>query len=188
MNILKLITETRTYRRFHQDKPISQEQLRELTELARLSGSARNLQPLKFMLVNDADTNSIIFPCLGWAGYLTDWPGPEEGERPSAYIICLLDLNICDEADFDLGIATQNILLGAASMGLGGCRIGSFSGKLSTLLKLPQHLKLMMVLALGVPKEIVKITQTPQDGSIQYWHDQDGVHHVPKRKLSEIIV
>ena len=76
--------ENRSYRRFHQDVPISQAVLRQLVDLARLSPSGANKQPLKYLLVNDAEKNAAVFEMLGWAGYLTDWDGPDEGERPSA--------------------------------------------------------------------------------------------------------
>ena len=105
----ELMRKTRSYRRFQQDREINMETLRSLIGLARLGGSARNVQPLKYILVNKPEVNSEIFPTLGWAGYLQDWPGPDEGERPAAYIICLLDETLSSEAECDLGIFTQNI-------------------------------------------------------------------------------
>lgn len=184
-----LITHTRTCRRFHQNEEISHETLLELVNLARLGGSARNLQPLKYMLIHDPVLNAKIFPHLLWAGYLTDWPGPEEGERPVAYIVCLLDSRLCNEADCDLGIATQNILLGAAARGLGGCRIASVSANIRDILIIPEHLTILMVIALGKPKETIRLEEadTP-DGDITYWRDAEQIHHVPKRPLTEIIV
>lgn len=184
----ELIRNTRTCRRFYQDTQISQESLKELVGLAGLGGSARNAQPLKYMLVNDPETNNAIFPNLLWAGYLPEWPGPEEGERPAAYILCLLDTRISQEAECDLGIATQNILLGATAKGLGGCRIGSISPRLRDILKIPDHLKILLVVALGLPKEEVRLEKTGPDGTIKYWRDENQVHHVPKRSLDEIIV
>ena len=185
-----LINNTRTFRRFHQDVVISVDILKELVNLARLGGSARNLQPLKYMLVNDAALNAKVFPHLFWAGYLPDWPGPEEGERPTAYIICLRDNRLCQQgADCDLGIATQNILLGATARGLGGCRIASISPKLCGLLNIPEHLRILMVIALGKPKETVCIEEANSpDGNIKYWRDNEQIHHVPKRSLNEIII
>ena len=185
--IADLIRAARTFRRFRQDVVIELETMRELVDLARLGGSARNAQPLKYMLINDPETCAVVFPNLGWAGYLADWPGPVEGERPSAYIICLLDTGISRAADFDLGIATQNILLGATARGLGGCRIASLSPKLAPLLKLPDHLKLQLVLALGKPQEVVILEETGVAGDIRYWRDDSQGHHVPKRPLDEII-
>lgn len=185
--IEELIARTRTCRRFYQDERIGMETLRELVELARLGGSARNAQPLKYMLANTRAEDSNIFPHLGWAGYLSEWPGPPEGERPAAYIICLLDTRISSEAACDLGIATQNILLGATARGLAGCRIGSFSPMLARLLGIPEHLRILLVLALGRPKEKVVIEEAVPGSDIRYWRDELQVHHVPKRALTEII-
>jgi len=92
--IYDIILRNRSYRRFYQDREISLETLRGFIELARLSPSSANLQPLKYILSNTSEKNGIIFSTLAWAGYLKDWPGPEEGERPSAYIVILGDTNI----------------------------------------------------------------------------------------------
>ena len=183
-----LVKKTRTFRRFIQEETMGISTLEELIDLARLAGSARNAQPLKYMPVADPSLNVKIFPHLGWAGYLADWPGPPEGERPAAYIICLLDTMICDEADCDLGIATQNILLGATDRELGGCRIGAFSPRLRQELALPDHLQILLVVALGKPLENVIIDESGEDGDIRYWRDEERNHHVPKRSLEEIII
>ena len=68
--------------------------------------------------------NALIFPCLSWAGYLKDWPGPSEEERPSAYIIILGDTKISKSINCDHGIAAQSILLNLSEKGFGGCIIG----------------------------------------------------------------
>jgi nitroreductase len=188
MTLQQTIMKTRSFRRFWQAEPITIEILQELIDLARLGGSARNVQPLRYLLVNAPAQNAVIFPHLGWAGYLKDWQGPVEGERPSAYIICLLDTRIANEAECDLGIATQNILLGATEKGLGGCRIASFSKKLQSVLDIPDNLQILLVLALGKPKEAVLLEDSGPDGNIKYWRDENQVHHVPKRSLEEIII
>lgn len=188
MNIEQLIRTTRSCRRFQQDNTVSDETLLSLIDLARLGGSARNLQPLKYLTVNSPEENETIFSHLGWAGYLPEWPGPEEGERPAAYIVCLLDTKIASEAGCDLGIASQNILLGATANGLAGCRIASISGKLHQTLKLADHLQILLVIALGVAKEKVILEEAGPDDDIRYWHNPDQSHHVPKRRLSDIII
>jgi len=187
--IADLIKKTRSYRRFYQDLKIELETLKELVELARLSAAAGNLQPLKYMLSNDPEKNETIFENLGWAGYLKDWPGPGEGERPSAYIIVLGDKRICKSFGCDHGIACQNIMLGAVEKGLGGCMIGSVNReRLRKNLKIPDHLEILLVVALGKPKETVVLETVGPDGDIKYWRDSEGLHHVPKRTLEDIIV
>lgn len=187
--IRDLILRNRTRRRFHPEVAIRVESLRELVDLARLSPSAANLQPLRYILSCDPQKNALIFPHLGWAGYLKDWPGPEEGERPSAYIIILADTRISRAIDCDHGIAAQSILLGATEMGLGGCIIASIRKReLSQTLDIPHYYQILLILALGRPKEKVVIEVVGPDGDVKYWRNGEGVHHVPKRRLDDIIV
>jgi nitroreductase len=185
----ELVRKNRSYRRFHQDVPIKLETLRELVDLGRLSASALNMQPLKYVLSCEPKKNALIFPNLGWAAYLKDWKGPEEGERPSAYIIMLLDTELSRNAGCDHGIAAQSILLGATEKGLGGCMIATVNRKeVSKLLNIDPRYEIVLVIALGKPKETVVIEKIGNDGDVKYWHDGQGVHHVPKRALDDIII
>jgi nitroreductase len=184
-----LIVKNRSYRRFYQDVPIESETLRELVDLARLSASAGNKQPLKYMLSCDPEKNARIFSTLAWAGYLKDWPGPVEGERPTAYVVVLRDNDIGDPMKCDHGIAAQNILLGAVEKGLGGCIIASVKrAVLTDMLNIPGNCEIMFVIALGKPREAVVIETVDSSGDIKYWRDSDEVHHVPKRPLDDIIL
>lgn len=187
--IKDLIVKNRSYRRFHQDFVIPADTLRELVDLARLSPSGGNFQPLKYLLSCDPDKNSLIFPHLLWARYLEGWPGPAEGERPSAYIIILGDREISNSFGCDHGIAAQSILIGAVEKGLGGCMIGSIQrAEFHKTLQISDRFEILLVLALGKPIEEVKLETVDDSKEIKYWRDSNGVHHVPKRRLSEIIL
>jgi nitroreductase len=184
-----LVRKNRSYRRFHQDVPVDLETLRSLVSLAQLSASANNLQPLKYILSCQPETNARIFPHTRWAGYLKDWPGPAEGERPSAYIVILGDTEIRKSFGCDHGIAAQSIMLGATERGLGGCMIGSIDkGELRQVLDIPERYEILLILALGKPKETVVLEEVGPDGDIRYYRDAEGVHHVPKRSLDELIL
>jgi nitroreductase len=186
--IRELVTKNRSYRRFQQ-APVERETLRELVDLARLSASAANRQPLKYLLCCQPEKNELIFPCLSWAGYLKDWPGPAQGERPTAYIIVLGDTRLSQKINCDHGIAAQSIMLGATERGLGGCIIGSIDRhRLSQSLNIPPHYQILLVLALGKPGETVALETVGPDGDIKFWRSKDNVHHVPKRTLDDIIV
>jgi len=187
--IEELVRQNRSCRRFHQDQSVSRETLLSLVDLARLSASAANLQPLKYVLSCEPERNAAIFSCLAWAGYLKDWPGPAEGERPAAYLVILGDREITTNFGCDHGIAAQSILLGAREKGLGGCMVGSIKqDRLRRLLDLPERYDILLVIALGRPREQVVLTEVGPDGSIRYWRDEAGVHYVPKRALDEIII
>ena len=184
-----LIKKSRSYRRFNQEVEVSEETLRELIDLARLSPSGANLQPLKFITVADRETNAELFECLAWAGYLQNWEGPSEGERPAAYIIILCDTEIREDSPVDEGIAAQSMMLGAVEKGLGGCMLGAINrNQIREILDVPERYKVLLVLALGEPAETVVIDEVGEDGNIKYWRDDEGVHHVPKRPLDELIL
>ena len=183
------VVKNRSYRRFYGDYKINRTILVELIELARLSPSGKNLQPLKYFISSDDETNSKIFPTLAWAGYLKDWDGPEEQERPSAYIVMMVDRNLtAGTPAIDEGIACQSILLGAVEKGLGGCIIQSVKKKeLAEVLEIPESLEVVLVIALGKPKEDVRLVAVKED-DIKYYRDEEGVHYVPKRNIDEIII
>lgn len=187
--IRDLVLKNRSYRRFCEEVDIKRETLRELVDLARLSASAGNMQPLKYILSCEPQRNLSIFEHLGWARYLIDWPGPCEGERPSAYIIVLGDTEISRAFGCDHGIAVQSILLGATESGLGGCIIASIDREgLRQALQIPLRYEILLVLALGKPGETAVVETVLPGGDIKYWRDSDGIHHVPKRRLDDIII
>lgn len=187
--IKDLVLKNRSYRRFFQDVPVERHVLEELVDLARLSSSGMNLQPLKYVIVNDPQECAKIFPNLRWAGYIKTWGGPKQGEQPSAYIVMVLDTDISSHCFWDHGIAAQSIMLGATEKGFGGCMFGSFDKDgLKSVLNLDARYQVMMVLALGKPKETVVLEPVNDNGDIRYYRDEDEVHHVPKRKLEDLIL
>lgn len=192
MTIEELINKNRSYRRFRQEHKVTEEQMLKLIDFARLSPSPRNLQALKFWASNNEQLNEQIFPSLAWAGYLKDWAGPRIGEQPAAYIFILGDKSLSDDFQKDFlptasGIAAQSILLGAAEMDLGGCIIAAFKkNRLSKIISLPDDLEIILVLAIGKPKEKVVLDEMDIADDIKYWRDKNKTHHVPKRKLTDI--
>jgi nitroreductase len=188
MEMDHLVPLCRSYRRFDSSVSVEMTTLKELISLARCVPSAANRQPLKYVLSSSPGMNLRIFQTLAWAAYLKDWPGPEPRERPAAYIVVLLDTNISASAEVDVGIAAQTILLAATERGLGGCMLGAIKkDQLAETLSLPQHLSIALVIAIGKPAEPVVLEDLPADGSIKYYRDADGTHHVPKRPVTGLI-
>lgn len=187
--IKDLVKANRSYRRFYNDAPIDRETLLDLVDDARLIASARNAQPLKYIISSEPQKNALIFSCLSWAAYIKDWKGPVEDERPTAYIVILGDTEISLSFGCDHGIAAQTILLAAVEKGLGGTIIGSVKkDELIKKLNIPENYEVLLVIALGKPKEEVVIEPMGVNGDIKYWRDEKQIHHVPKRSLEEIVI
>ena len=188
MTLKDLVYKTRSYRRFNESHHIDIEVLRGLIDLARMSASAANRQPLKYLLFNTPDFCEKIFPSVAWAGYLKEWDGPSPGEKPSAYIIILGDKSIAESFSVDHGIAAQSIMLGATEKELGGCMIASIKREvLRNDLNIPEKYEILLVLALGKPAETV-VTDEIKENNVKYWRDARDIHHVPKRPLDELII
>jgi nitroreductase len=188
MDLKELFLRTRTRRRFDEGFHVSTETLEKLIDLARLSASGGNRQPLKFLLYNTPEQCDKIFPFLAWAAYLKDWQGPDKGERPSAYVVVLGDRTLTDNFGVDHGIAAFSIMLGAANENLGGCIIASIKrDELCAELRIPDKYEVLFILAIGKPVEKVVLEEI-RDDDVKYWRDEKGTHHVPKRKLNELII
>lgn len=186
--INKLIEECRSYRRFDEERRIDDLQFISFIKSASQTPSSANLQPIKYRIVNCRKDNEELFAQLKWAGYLKDWDGPAVGERPAGYIILLGDTNIAKKFSVDLGICAYALSLCAAQQGIGSCMIGSVSKEnVREYFSIPEHLEILLVVAFGYPNEKV-VLEEAKDGDIKYYRDNDDVHHVPKRNLSEIII
>ncbi|MHC4870724.1 MAG: nitroreductase family protein [Planctomycetota bacterium] len=187
MEFKELVVKCRTHRRFDQ-KPITEDELKGLVDLARNSACGGNIQPLKYFISCDSDSNSKIFPNTVWAGLLKDWPGPAEGERPTAYVVILKDNEVSKSCGCDHGIAAQSMVLGAMEKGIASCMIGSLKrDEIVKEFNIPERYDIMLVVAFGYPGERV-IKEDSEDGNVAYYRDSDDNHHVPKRKLDDIIL
>ncbi len=185
--IRELVRKNRSYRRFDRSVKLTEEQILGWIDNAHLASSAANLQPLKYKISLDDEGETAVFPHLKWAGYLTDWAGPETEEMPTAYLTVALDKEISSNPFWDHGIAAQTILLSAAEDGFGGCMFGAIDKHgLRKALDLPDTLEILMVIALGRPVETVELE--PFTGDVKYHRDEKGVHYVPKRALEDLII
>lgn len=185
MDVYDIVLKRRSVRRFKQ-KPIPLDTLEKLVNAARVAPSAANLQPLKYIIVKKKDLVKEVFTTLKWAAYITPKGNPPEGQRPVAYIVVLADTKISKKGyEIDVGTAVENIVLVAWNEGIGSCLIGSIDKKqLRNLLRIPVHLEIALVIALGLPNEhpvMEEMTDT-----LKYWRDESGIHHVPKRRLEDI--
>ena len=189
-HIPTLLRQNRSYRRFGGEL-LTKETLQALISCCTLTPSAGNLQKLRFCPVFGKEGCDRVYPTLRWAGYLSDWDGPCEAERPRGYIVLLCRP---DEENtllgIDIGICAQSMLLCATERGLGGCMIRNVDKE-----ALMEALELSaaewhpsLVIALGEPVEPVEIVPVGKDGSVRYYRDEAGVHYVPKRSLEDIIV
>lgn len=186
MSVYSLILSRRSIRQF-QPRDLDSEMMKRLVNGARLAPSGANLQPLEFLVVNDPSLRDQVYPCLKWAGYITPRGNPKPGQEPRGYIVVLVNTKIrANGNERDVGAAVENMILAAWEEGIGSCWIGSFDeAKLRVLLQVPQTYVIDSVLALGYPAEQPVIEDF--EGSVKYWKDDQGRHHVPKRHLENVM-
>lgn len=186
MNVREAIENRRTIRKFKQTQ-IDEADLHELIDCARLAAYGANLQPLKFKTITEQTEK--IFSHIKWAGYLTDG-APKDGEKPTAYIAVMGDTDIKKNAEFetDAGAAVTTMMLRATELNLGTCWLGAINReKISEILNLPGNLKLLYLLAVGVPAQESRICEM-KDNDVKYFMDENNVLNVPKRALTDIVV
>ncbi|MBD5333716.1 MAG: nitroreductase family protein [Bacteroides sp.] len=186
-----LLRSDRSVRRFDSSRPVTRETLSQLVDLTRFCASGRNAQPLRYKIVSDPETCSTLYGALKWAGYFTWWDGPEPSERPVAYLVQCLDTRYGSDCLCDDGLQLQAITLGARTLGIASCIIKAFNrDKVSGTLGLDSRYQPRYVLALGYPAEQVVLEEMSgaEDADFRYYRTADGIHHVPKRPLSELLL
>ncbi len=190
--IKDLVRQNRSYRGYDESRRVTEEELRELVDCARLTASSVNMQPLKYYLAWEKKEVDRIQALTAWARGLPEMTLPHEGMRPTAFIVICQDKNIQESlARFqkDVGIAAQTMLLAAVEMGLGGCMIGNFRAEsVQQELGLAENLAPLLIVAIGKPAEKIVLTEVGEGESVAYYRDENDVHYVPKRRLEDVIL
>lgn len=185
-----LVSEARSIRRFDMTKEINRNVLVSFVDTLRLIPASCNFQALKYLIVTDKDECRFMRENTRWAALLPDYSGPDENESPTAYMIICHDTDVTENETLylkDVGIAAQTLNLLAREVGIGCCMIGSFNiPAVSECFSLPDNIKPKLTLALGYPAESPVIVE--EKGSIAYYRDENGIHHVPKRNTADLII
>lgn len=186
MGVYDTAIKRRSIRRF-KDIPVPRETLERCVNAARLAPSGANLQPLEYIVVDDAQLVPRVFSTIKWAAYIRPAGDPPPGKEPTAYIVILKDANAkAPWTAYDIGGAMENIILVALEEGIGSCALLNVDwDKLRTILKVPADYDIPLLIALGYPDE--SPVEEPFEGSVKYWKDEQGVLHVPKKKLETVL-
>jgi nitroreductase len=131
--------------RRYQDKPVPEATLRRIVEAGRLTGSAKNVQPWLFVVVQDPDV-------LRQLGRLAR-TGAHVAQAAAAIVVAVEPSPF---AVSDASRAIQSMLLAAWGDGVGGNWVG-FGGleEVRTLLAIPAGLDVLAILPLGYPAGVV---------------------------------
>lgn len=166
--VLELIASRRSHRAY-QNTPVTAEQLDTLIKAALESPSARNRQPWHFTFVQDQALIALVDQRAHEA--VLSLPEEQRSARfldPSFQLFYHAPLVVfisCDTANhfamIDSGIATQNIVLAAESMGLGSVIVGlvrdafeqDADGALRRALYFPDGQAFAIAIAIGVPAD-----------------------------------
>jgi nitroreductase len=193
MNVYEAVTRRRSIRRF-KGKPVPREALEKCVDAGRLAPSGRNLQLCEYVIIDDEKILPRIFENIGGTAALPpEKGGPCPANRPRAYIIVLINSVLEAEIGghrrmtlYDVGMAVENMILVAQEQGLGTCPVLRFNENgLRGVLNIPPTYEVALVLLLGYPDES-PVAEVATD-SVGLWLDSQGVRHVPKRKLEDII-
>ena len=186
-----LVVQTRSYRSFDPERPVTREDMLGFIDIARRAASAINRQPLRYRVVSEAGECAKMLANTRYAGALSI-KLPPEGMAPTGYIAIFADSEVAKDntwAQKDLGIAAQTIMLAATEKGFGGCMVGSFNAeRLNADLDIPTRYTPLLVLALGTPAEEVRLVEAEDAEHLIYYRDGENVHYVPKLKLEDVLL
>jgi len=193
MDTYQAMITRRSIRQF-KDTPVPYQILEKCIDAGRLAPCARNRQLCEYLIVNDDELVPGVFGGIkSWMGQPRSKGDPPPERPPRAFIIILI--NSALEAEFeaprrittyDVGLSAENIILAALEQGIGSCPILEFDESImKPFLNVPDKYDIALVIPMGYPDE--QPVQEISAGTIKTWIDEQGVRHVPKRKLEDIV-
>ena len=142
--LIALLRGLRAVRSFRPD-PVPPEVVADVLEVARWSGSARNVQPWELVVVRSPETLQALASVEGYAGHLSG--------APLGIVLAMAGENAAQET-FDEGRLSERIMLAAVAHGVGSS-IGWFTGQgradAKQLLGIPEHRLVRTAISLGYP-------------------------------------
>ena len=187
----KTVAQRRRTVRFYQNKPVAEEHLLQLVDLARRAPSAANNQILRYTIVRTPDLVQAVFLHTAWAGRVKPKRTPEWGfNAPPAFIAVSAVRNGAAPAPMayaDAGAAIVTMQYAATDARLGSCWIGAFKAKeVTALLEIPAQEQLLFLLAVGHPAETPVQDEIEMGDDVGYYLDTFAVLHVPKYSVRAI--
>lgn len=145
--------------RSYLSKPVEKEKIVRITDAARLSPSACNAQPWRFIVVDDPLllrqlSDAASDRLLGMNLFVDQAPVQIVVVREKANLSSRVGAKIKnrDYSLIDIGIASGYICLQAAAEGLGSCMIGWFDEKeVKRILKIPPRKRVELIITIGYP-------------------------------------
>ncbi|TKJ17827.1 nitroreductase [Candidatus Woesearchaeota archaeon B3_Woes] len=178
------IRHKRTTRLFKQDK-IDYKLLEKFVDCARVSSSARNSQPLEYIIIDDKSVLEKIFPLIDFGGEISGDKKAKKGFEPTALIIIIVKTGSRESYKYDVGIAAQNIALVAYENNIGVCMMGAVEKEdIHNVLGVSSDYFVDLVISLGYAAEKPVLEETDSEPG---YYRMDDVLHVQKRRLNKII-
>ena len=156
MNVFEAIRTKRAVRKF-QDKPLPEEIATVILNAGRRSQSAKNIQPWRFIVIQDKKILKELSECGEWAGHLAG----------AALAVAILTPDPADKFQtmFDAGQAAAFMQLAAWELGVGSCPASIYEPeKARQILGFPPELHLRIALSFGYPADEEKLSAPPKKG------------------------
>lgn len=188
MDFEDILFSRRSIRRYRQE-PVAEEDLRRMIEFARVAPSATNAQRLRLTVIRNVELVEKVFALTGWAGFVKPRRTPVWGkDAPLCFIALTAKKEQLNSSLYaDAGAVAQNLMLGAVSLGLGTCWLGSFDKeKTHELLELAAATEVVYLISVGYPAETPVWEDASDSGHVKYYLDDNDVLHVPKLSAEDL--
>lgn len=182
-----LLRKNRSHRAFDTSYTVAMRQLETIVAVNPKLPSGRNAQTLRFKLLDAQSGGEDFCRYLHLGGYLPELHLPAPGTEPKAFIIICSTEPESPIVDIDLGISLQSMALKAVEIGLNALIVKAFNKKeIKEALGLPSDP--LAVLAIGKGTETIALDEVPAGSDLRYYRDADGIHHVPKITVSDLLI
>jgi nitroreductase len=162
MNVMDAIRNRRSVRSYS-NKPISEPALLRVQEALRMSPSACNYQPRRFIFVTDAEQRQKLAEAARAQHFIAAAPVIVVGVGLPVNAYKTMG-GYGNSVDVDVAIALDHMMLAAVEDGLGTCWIGAFNEEaVKALLHIPAEAKVVALTPLGYPSSVELIRPLPEN-------------------------